>query len=136
MPKLVFARHSGGRIVHVDDVPSGLACGCTCLDCGEALVARKGDILAFHFGHTSGTEHAWRWEAHLLPYALRLLGETGRWVLPLNAGVIEHLGLVTRRPSDAVFKVRAIPADEGNDDAGEVRPALLLWGSPRFQCNK
>lgn len=59
MAKLVFAQHKGGRIVHVGEVPSGLACDCKCLDCDEPLIARKGEIREHHFGHTSSKEHDW-----------------------------------------------------------------------------
>ena len=46
-----FALSSTGHIVGVDEVKRGLACQCTCLDCGEALVARRGTVLRPHFAH-------------------------------------------------------------------------------------
>lgn len=33
------------------DVESGLACGCQCPECGAFLVAKKGDVNAWHFAH-------------------------------------------------------------------------------------
>lgn len=45
-----------GEPVHVGAVPSGLACGCRCLNCGETLIARKGEWRAYHFAHRSGVE--------------------------------------------------------------------------------
>lgn len=33
------------------DVPSGLACGCTCVGCGATLVAKKGAKKRWHFAH-------------------------------------------------------------------------------------
>lgn len=41
------------RIVSIDDVPSGLACTCSCIECGEPVVARKGLQRQHHFAHYS-----------------------------------------------------------------------------------
>lgn len=40
-----------GQLVHIDDVERGLACLCTCPECGRALVAKKGEVLNHHFAH-------------------------------------------------------------------------------------
>ncbi len=40
-----------GEIVTINDVASGLACGCVCPACKKALVARKGKIKVHHFAH-------------------------------------------------------------------------------------
>lgn len=49
---LVFARDGlSGRMVDVRDVPRGIACHCYCVSCGEPLIARHGDIVAWHFAH-------------------------------------------------------------------------------------
>ena len=40
-----------GEIVHVSQVPSGQACGCTCLACNAPLVAHKGKKNVHHFKH-------------------------------------------------------------------------------------
>lgn len=40
-----------GRLVEVDDVPSGLRCGCVCPGCQGDLIARKGEVNAHHFAH-------------------------------------------------------------------------------------
>lgn len=50
--KIPFAiRLDTGEMVAVDEVPSGLGCGCKCPSCDGRLVARKGQINAHHFGH-------------------------------------------------------------------------------------
>jgi len=41
-------------MVFVDDVPSGLGCGCVCPGCAARLVARKGAIKRHHFAHAHG----------------------------------------------------------------------------------
>ena len=40
-----------GLLIHVDDVPKGLACNCICPSCGGKLVARKGKTNVHHFAH-------------------------------------------------------------------------------------
>jgi len=53
---LAFARDDvTGRIVDVRDVPRGLACNCTCISCGEQLVARQGEVVAWHFAHKANS---------------------------------------------------------------------------------
>ena len=50
---LSWAEDANGRMVHVDNVPNGLNCGCTCPCCHERLVARQGAILTHGFAHHS-----------------------------------------------------------------------------------
>ena len=45
------AEASDGRLLHIDDVPSGLACDCICPGCSRPLVAKKGRLQAHHFAH-------------------------------------------------------------------------------------
>lgn len=40
-----------GNLVHISDVPRGLACACVCVDCGKPLLARKGNKRREHFAH-------------------------------------------------------------------------------------
>lgn len=51
-PKL-GAAFRDGQLVMIEDVESGLACGCVCPACGTQLVARKGQIRLHHFAHHS-----------------------------------------------------------------------------------
>ncbi|TOG82168.1 hypothetical protein CGI93_17625 [Vibrio parahaemolyticus] len=55
------------QLVHISDVDSGLACGCTCVSCGESLVAKKGQKRENHFAHSSGKScaHAVETAIHL-----------------------------------------------------------------------
>lgn len=41
------------QLVHIDEVASGLACACHCVECGRPLVAKKGPILTHHFAHNA-----------------------------------------------------------------------------------
>lgn len=58
---------SAERMLHISEVPSGLACGCRCPECHERLVARKGTKQAHNFAHYST-----RGSASSLPDSLRL----------------------------------------------------------------
>ena len=53
--RIPFA-HKEGRIVTVASVEAGLACGCTCVECGELLLAKKGRIRVHHFSHRGDTK--------------------------------------------------------------------------------
>lgn len=50
-PLLVPVGLKDGRMVTVDEVEQGLACGCSCIECGGRLVARRGEVRAPHFAH-------------------------------------------------------------------------------------
>ena len=53
-----WAENADGRMVHVDDVPRGLQCGCVCPNCHERLVARHGDVKEHGFAHHSDNRGA------------------------------------------------------------------------------
>jgi len=57
-PKLLqsFAINNEGEIVSVRDVERGKACNCACPECGEVLIARQGNVRAWHFAHESGSD--------------------------------------------------------------------------------
>lgn len=52
---LTYGRSDQGQLVHIAEAKSGRACGLNCPFCGGPLVARKGRILAHHFGHRQTT---------------------------------------------------------------------------------
>ncbi len=53
-PKITYARNPEGVLVHIDTVPNGLKCNCTCAGCGKPLTARQGDKNQHHFAHKGG----------------------------------------------------------------------------------
>jgi hypothetical protein len=73
MPALIGYAERGGLVTHISEVPSGLACGCQCLNCRETLIAHKGTQRIHHFCHTSGTECAGALESTLHRLAKYLL---------------------------------------------------------------
>lgn len=57
-PKLTYGKNQEGRLVHIEDVPSGLECNCVCPECGAKLIARKGKKNQKHFSHINGADCA------------------------------------------------------------------------------
>lgn len=52
-----YGLDSDDRIVHVDAVPRGKACGARCASCDSELVAKKGDVRIHHFAHQQANGH-------------------------------------------------------------------------------
>lgn len=44
------------QLVHITEVDKGLACQCVCFECGETVIAKKGEINQYHFAHLSNKE--------------------------------------------------------------------------------
>jgi len=45
-----------GQLTTIADTARGLACDCTCVSCGEPVIARKGRIRKHHFSHHSSKQ--------------------------------------------------------------------------------
>ncbi|MBG7614645.1 hypothetical protein IWC96_05035 [Brevundimonas sp. BAL450] len=116
--ELHYGRLPSGDIVPIDAVRRGAACDCTCPACGEALVARQGDVLIHHFAHAGangdgcgkGLEtNAHVWAKRILKDALHIrlpdvkavIGERARMVKPgrdfhfVEATLEQRLGGIT-----------------------------------------
>ena len=48
---MYIALNEDNKLVNIKQVERGLACQCTCFECGEAVIARKGEIKEHHFAH-------------------------------------------------------------------------------------
>ena len=89
-------RKADGHIVDVGEVQQGLACGCICPSCQSPLIARKGDIKAWHFAHVSradeGDTHSdcdFSWAVSVRLMARQVLREGVRLELPAYEDTIE-----------------------------------------------
>jgi hypothetical protein len=78
----VFGERADGRMVHISDVDSGLACRCHCAACGGLLVARKGEINEHHFGHHSSKPCRTAVETAVHKLAKQILEERRELLLP------------------------------------------------------
>lgn len=82
-------RAADDEIVDVADVSSGLACGCVCPSCSTALIARKGNIKAWHFAHVGRAEDGstqtrcdFSWDVSVRLMARQLLRFDSRMSIP------------------------------------------------------
>lgn len=86
--KMSRAYNHAGVIVSIDFVDNGLACNCTCVDCGAQLVAKQGKEQVHHFAHKSGDPKAssctWSYETDLHIIAKEVLMMTK--CLPVTFG--------------------------------------------------
>lgn len=129
--KYSIERTTGG-LVHVDDVPNGLACGCVCPACRQPLVAKNGGSKRdHHFAHYhTGTScvHGYETSLHLL--AKEILSEEGKIYLPAvtfkryegTQGVNERAEVVVSSPagpfvfdSASIERRIAVPGEGGGD---------------------
>ncbi|MDO8178407.1 MAG: competence protein CoiA family protein [Undibacterium sp.] len=127
-PIVVFARNSHGQFVHIDSVPNGKACDCTCLACGEPLVARQGSKKAHSFAHESGAECQYAIETMLHWLAKELFASRSYFVTPSHTistsmdGPIRPINLSKVIPSMEL----QIDSVEIEKRVASVRPDILI----------
>ena len=87
-------RTSDRRMVSIEAVERGLACGCTCPGCGAQLVGVKGEIKIHHFRHhNEDAQCAGARETALHLFAKQIICEgIGSLALPGAPDVYQHLG--------------------------------------------
>lgn len=78
---MTFADHEG-QLVHIDEVPNGLACGCRCPGCGERMVAKQGPKTVHHFAHEGGSDCAGGLQTALHRAAKAILSQEKHMLLP------------------------------------------------------
>jgi len=88
---MTFARAADGRVVHIDEVANGLACGCVCLKCGGKLVGRQGNVRQHHFSHYLAIDGVGCTETALHKAAKEIILMEKRLVLPRQ---LEGMGLM------------------------------------------
>ena len=79
--QLIYAIKDGVA-TSIENVESGLKCGCICPSCGEPLVARKGAKRMHHFAHYSGHNCEYGYETSLHLAAKEILSKANRIMLP------------------------------------------------------
>lgn len=95
MVELLYGMSGEGRLLHVDSVPNGLACGCRCPGCGALLVAKNnGETVASHFAHASGSACMGAHESELHLLAKEIIGSERCIMLP-GYGSVYAGGLIT-----------------------------------------
>lgn len=119
---LIFAAvDAEGRIRFIDDVPSGLACGCFCYTCGSPLVARKGEVKIPHFGHQAKQERP-----ECVPGAMNLLRR-------LAAEYLQKQKTLVFPPYERQLR-RAVTGGWHTEDVNwKAQPVFIEWVPPTAQ---
>lgn len=69
-------------ITSIEDVESGLNCGCICPACGERLIAKKGPKVQHHFAHYTGKNCEYGYESSLHLAAKEILSNAKKIMIP------------------------------------------------------
>lgn len=64
-------------MIDIFDAKNGLKCECTCICCGDRLIARQGSIKEWHFAHESGADCAGGVESALHLAAKQIIKNEG-----------------------------------------------------------
>ena len=85
---MFVALNQNARLTTIDQALRGLSCNCTCVCCGEAVIARKGMIREHHFAHHSNKESCFIQRESLLHlYAKEVISDNLGLQLPPMPGV-------------------------------------------------
>lgn len=125
---VVFAQDEQGRMTHIDSTRRGKACNCRCLACGEALIARQGDIKAHSFAHESGTECRYAIDAMLYRLAQELIVARGSFHTPALTERVSRAG-----PLGVIERNETIPSRQLRVDSAVIdrrvhpqRPSVVM----------
>jgi competence protein CoiA len=119
----LFGLNQFNQLVHVAEVVRGLGCQCRCVECGEPLVARQGEIREHHFAHASNREPCdSNHESLLHLYAKQLIIEAGGLTVPMNPAVANFLGISDPASPGILQSFSSIQLEVM---VGAVRPDLL-----------
>lgn len=102
MLNLVYALKND-KPIHISEVERGLACGCVCPACGNALVAKKGQKMMHHFAHQSAENCEYGYETSLHLMAKELLSKVEKMVLPSVNVDIQTWGECIEEPREIVI---------------------------------
>ncbi|MEP7376820.1 MAG: competence protein CoiA family protein [Chitinophagaceae bacterium] len=73
-----------GKIIDITSAVNGKKCGCTCLACGEILIARQGEVNDWHFAHSGDRACQFALETVLHQLAKEIVYESNYIRLPDN----------------------------------------------------
>lgn len=82
-PYLTYALNEDGKLVHIENVSTGLACNCFCPHCKSELIAKNsGYYKVHHFAHSKGSDCIGAKESALHKMAKDILQEHKLIMLP------------------------------------------------------
>lgn len=117
-----FAMDKSNLITHISETERGLSCNCSCIVCGERMVAKKGEEREHHFAHESNkiacvVNH----ETLLHQFAKRVIQEAGGLNVPSVIGLTPSALL----PSDKAYSWLKLDRIEVEKEIGDIRPDLI-----------
>lgn len=125
--KLIYGLKDGEG-VYIDEVESGLKCGCVCPACGDALVAKKGPKMMHHFAHHSALdcEHGYESALHLaakdiLSKAKRMKIPPVKWNDRTSKHIYFRLDKITESKEITIDKV------ELESNFGDIVPDIVIY---------
>lgn len=117
---LTYAVGENSHLVHVDDVPNGEACGCTCPECGSKLIAKnKGQHNQHHFAHVMENDCIKPEESALHLMAKEILSEHKKIMLPQNPFQVAAVRLFKSIEVESYDKELSLRPDCVGDTAGQ-----------------
>ena len=117
---LTYAVGENGHLVHVDDVPNGEACGCTCPECESKLIAKnKGQHNQHHFAHVGGNDCVRAVESALHLMAKEILSEGKKIMLPRYPLQVGGVRLFQSVDVESYDKELSLRPDCVGDTAGQ-----------------
>lgn len=117
-----IALNAEQKIVHIDQVQRGLACNCTCFECGEIVLAKQGDVKEHHFAHVSNKESCHiQVESILHKYAKQVIEQEKKLYLP---------SLVNK--TESVRELWNFERVIVEQDLGMIRPDLIVVQNNEF----
>ena len=109
------------KIVTIDEVERGLACGCVCINCHARLKARKGEEREHHFAHHDAQETMACYESAFRVATKEALAQTGEIKLPISRTNDEYK--VVR--DEFIFKYSAVKILDSVKRAGNGLEILV-----------
>lgn len=113
------------KLVHINDVPKGLACNCLCPHCKTTLIARKGNKKAKHFAHYNRAECNHGTESALHLMAKSILAQSLKVYVPFVPKTEYDF---SKRGRVMAFE-RAVPEEHLSDT---VRGDVVLYNGASF----
>lgn len=137
---ILYGMGPDGNLHHINDVERGEACNCVCPDpnCGQTLIARKGEKKSHHFAHKRGTCE-WAAEYVISAVAADIVQRAGAIVFPKLAFKDAFTGsdeTIAEGQSVRISSAQLVQeSGRGNPDllitrktsTGEVREFLVLF---------
>jgi predicted small metal-binding protein len=120
---LIKYAERNGFLVHVEDVPNGLQCGCICPACGQQLIAKnKGEIKDHHFAHFGDLNCKYAYQSTLHLMAKEIFTEVESIKLPVISYELDEFLSVTLNSKPIIEIERVILEKKLNS----VIPDIIL----------